>query len=51
MLDEYLLKIESSDGVLHETQKAEQLFKDFKAEYFLAEKGYDSHHVVFVDTK
>ena len=25
-------------------------FKDFKAEYFIADKGYDSQHIVDVST-
>ena len=50
MLENYLLMIVTSDGVLLDNQKSEQLFKDFKAEYLIADKGYDSHHVVDVAT-
>lgn len=45
------LKIITSNGILHDSQKAEELFKDFKAEYLIADKGYDSHHIVDVATK
>lgn len=44
------LKIVTSDGVLHDNQKAEELFKDFKAEYLIADKGYDSHNIVDMAT-
>ena len=40
MLENYLLMIVTSDGVLLDNQKAE---------YLIADKGYDSHHVVDVD--
>ena len=39
MLGYYLLKIVASDGVLHDNQKAE---------YLIADKGCDRHHIVDV---
>ena len=41
MLGYYLLKIITSDEVLYDNQKAE---------YLIADKGYDRHHIVFVAT-
>ena len=41
MLEDYLLKIVASDGVLHDNQKAE---------YLIADKGCDRQHIVDVAT-
>ena len=50
MLEDYLLKKVTSDGVLLDNMKAEQLFKEFKAGYLIADKGYDSQQIVDVST-
>ena len=45
------LKMLISDGNVHDSQRAEELNKDFKAKYLIADKGYDSRSVVEFATK
>jgi len=40
------LKILISDRNVHDSQRAEELSKDFKAKYLIADKGYDSKSIV-----
>lgn len=40
------LKILISDGNVHDSPRAEELIKDFKAKYLISDKGYDSGSIV-----
>ena len=45
------LKILIPDGNVHDSQKSEELFKDLKAKYLIADKEYDSKSIVEFATK
>ena len=40
------IRILVTEGTLHDSKKAIDLIKDIKAEYLLADRGYDSNEIV-----